>query len=237
MKKLISAVNNRDSGVLASMMDHQQKRVVNAEAKELVDALFENLLLIFPAAQNTVLKTADDVAAMKRQWILAFAENGIRHVDQLRAGMRMARHQESDFWPSCGKFISWCRESGRVAAGLPSDEDVMAEFQRYARNHDRYSTPETYPWTHDVMYWVVLDVRRLMHKYNYTEAEVSRSIKSHMRKWERELNAGRAIPKPMKQLADKRRPPAAADILDPDGIAGYEQVGKAFLAHLREKST
>ena len=168
MKKLISAVNNRDSGVLASMMDHQQKRVVNAEAKELVDALFENLLLIFPAAQNTVLKTADDVAAMKRQWILAFAENGIRRVDQLRAGMRMARHQESDFWPS--KFISWCCESGRVAAGLPSDEDVMAEFQRYARNHDRYSTPETYPWTHDVMYWVVLDVRRLMHKYNYTEA-------------------------------------------------------------------
>ncbi|MCP1065395.1 hypothetical protein M5G07_06930 [Serratia symbiotica] len=76
-----------------------------------------------------------------------------------------------------------------------------------------------------------------MHKYNYTKSEVSRSIKSHMRKWERELNAGRAIPKPMKQLADKRRPPAAADILDPDSLAGYEQVRKAFLAHLREKST
>ncbi|USS95526.1 replication protein P [Serratia symbiotica] len=236
MNTLISAVNNRDSGVLASIMDHQQKRVVNAKAEELVDALFENLLLIFPAVQNTVLKTADDVAAMKRQWILAFAENGIRRVDQLRAGMRMARHQESDFWPSCGKFISWCCESGRVAAGLPSDEDVMAEFKRYTRNHYRYSTPEAYPWTHDVMYWVVLDVRRLMHKHNYTEGEVSRSIKSHMGKWERELNAGRAIPEPVKQLADKRRPPAA-DILDPDGLAGYERVGKAFLAHLREKST
>lgn len=235
MNKLISAVNNRDAGMLAHMMGHQQQRVVNDEAEKLVDALFENLLRIFPAAQNTVLRTAEDVAAMKRQWILAFAENGITTVEQLRAGMRMARQQGNDFWPSCGKFIGWCRESARLAAGLPSDDDVMDEFQRYARERHQYATPEAFPWAHDVMYWVVLDVRHLMHQHNYTEAEVLRSIKSHMRKWERELEAGRGIPKPVMQLADKRRPPSAADLLDPTGSAAFRQAGDAFLARIRAR--
>lgn len=235
MNKLILAVNNRDAGMLAHMMGHQQQRVVNAEAEKLVDALFENLLRIFPAAQNTVLRTAEDVAAMKRQWILAFAENGITTVEQLRAGMRAARQQGSDFWPSCGKFIGWCRENVRQDAGLPSDEDVMAEFQRYARNHFDYPTPEEYPWTHDVMYWVIRDVRCLMYQNNYTEGEVLLSIKKHMRKWERELEAGREIPKPVIQLEDKRRPPSAADILDPTGSADFRRKGDAFLARIRAR--
>lgn len=236
MNKLISAVQNRDGATLAHIASGaQREQVVNDNAVKLVDALFDNLIRLFPAARHTVLATADDVSAMKRQWILGFAEGGITTVDQVRAGVRRARLEDSDFWPSCGKFIGWCRESVRADADLPSDEQVVAEFHRYARESYRYATPEDFPWTHDVMYWVVLDVRHLMHQHNYTDAEVLRSIKSHMRKWERELEAGREIPKPVMQLADKRRPPAAADIIDPAGSAAFRQAGEALLARIRAR--
>lgn len=235
MKELISAVQNRDAAALARLSAGKSTGVVNENAVKLVDALFDNLIRLFPAAKHTVLATPEDVIAMKRQWILAFVEGEITTLEQVRAGVRVARQQENDFWPSCGKFISWCREGTRATVGLPSDEEVMAEFQRYARERARYSTPEEFPWTHDVMYWVVLDVRHLMYQHNYTEAEVLRSIKSHMRKWEREISAGKIIPRPVKQLADKRRPPSAADILDPAGTAAFRQSGAAFLARIRER--
>lgn len=236
MNRLISAVQNRDAGALARIAETPvQKRVVNANAEKLVDALFDNLIRLFPAARNTILATPEDVAAMKRQWILAFVDGGITTVDQVRAGVKMARTQGNDFWPSCSKFIAWCREADRAALGLPSDDDVMAEFHRYAREHYQHSSPEEFNWSHPVMYWVVLDVRHLMHEHNYTSNEVLRSIQKHMRIWEKKIRSGESIPSPMKQIADKRRPPSAADSLDPNGTADFRQKGAAALARIRER--
>ncbi|EGU4505568.1 DNA replication protein [Salmonella enterica] len=236
MNRLISAVRNRDAGALARIAERPaQERVVNANAEKLVDALFDNLIRLFPAARNTILATPEDVAAMKRQWILAFVDGGITTVDQVRAGVKMARTQGNDFWPSCSKFIAWCREADRAASGLPSDDDVMAEFQRYARDRHQYPTPEDFNWSHPVMYWVVLDVRHLMHEHNYTSNEVLRSIQKHMREWEKKVRSGQSIPSPMKQIADKRRPPSAADSLDPNGTADFRQKGAAALARIRER--
>ncbi|HGB5010611.1 TPA: replication protein P [Salmonella enterica subsp. diarizonae serovar 61:r:-] len=236
MNRLISAVRNRDAGALARIAERPaQERVVNANAEKLVDALFDNLIRLFPAARHTILATPEDVAAMKRQWILAFVDGGITTVDQVRAGVKMARTQGNDFWPSCAKFITWCREADRAASGLPSDDDVMAEFQRYARDRHQYPTPEDFNWSHPVMYWVVLDVRHLMHEHNYTSNEVLRSIQKHMREWEKKVRSGQSIPSPMKQIADKRRPPSAADSLDPNGTAGYRQKGAEMLARIRER--
>ncbi|WP_277971778.1 replication protein P [Pantoea agglomerans] len=196
--------------------------------------IFQQLSQIFPGFRAAV-KTQDDLNTMRQQWVLAMVEGGIRTRAQIDCGLTAARRANTDFLPSCGRFVSWCREHTRFAAGLPSDDDVMNEFQRYARDRHQHDTPEAFPWTHDVMYWVVLDVRHLMHQHNYTDAEVLRSIKSHMRKWERELEAGREIPKPVMQLADKRRPPAAADIIDPAGSAAFRQAGEALLARIRAR--
>ncbi|EDV4827175.1 DNA replication protein [Salmonella enterica] len=237
MNRLISAVQNRDAGALARIAERPAKeRVVNTNAEKLVDALFDNLLRLFPAARHTALATPEDVAAMKRQWVLAFVDGGITTVDQVRTGVKMARIQGGDFWPSCSKFIKWCREADRAALGLPSDDDVMAEFHRYARERYQYATPEEFNWSHPVMYWLVLDVRRLMYERNYTSNEVLRSIQKHMREWEKKIRSGESVPFPKKQIADKRRPPSVADSIDPNGTADFRQKGAAALARIRERA-
>ncbi|MBZ4307983.1 phage replication protein, partial [Mycobacterium tuberculosis] len=75
---------------------------------------FRQLKQIFPASTQTNLRTDAEEKTAKRQWIAAFAENGIRTREQLSAGVRHARASESPFWPSPGQFIKWCKDSGTV---------------------------------------------------------------------------------------------------------------------------
>ncbi|MGL5389154.1 MAG: replication protein P [Serratia sp. (in: enterobacteria)] len=235
MNKLMVVVQNRDGGALASMMPKEpQRRVVNDQAEKLVDALFTNLMQIFPAARQTALSTPEDVAAAKRQWILAFAENGITSLEQVKAGMRMARQQATDFWPSCGKFIGWCREGAAAVAGLPSIDDVIAEFDRYSAQHDLHESAEAFPWSHPVMYWIVLDVRKAMHRYNHTEAETRKAAQTQLNLWAKKLAAGEPIPTPVIQIANKQRPPAPAQLLDTNG--DYQRIGSEMLARIRAKT-
>lgn len=92
----------------------QQDNVVNISAERLVDALFKQLKQLFPAAEQTNLKTAQQETDAKRQWIAAFAEGGIRTREQVSAGMRHARACESPFWlspvnsSSGAKTARWC---------------------------------------------------------------------------------------------------------------------------------
>lgn len=74
MSNVFAAIQNRDAGALARMMgpdNHhdQQDNVVNISAERLVDALFKQLKQLFPAAEQTNLKTAQQETDAKRQWI------------------------------------------------------------------------------------------------------------------------------------------------------------------------
>lgn len=136
MSNVFAAIQNRDAGALARMMgpdNHQaqQDNVVNISAERLVDALFKQLKQLFPAAEQTNLKTAQQETDAKRQWIAAFAEGGIRTREQVSAGMRHARASESPFWPSPGQFIKWCKDS-KMVLGV-SIEDVMGSFTAMPR--------------------------------------------------------------------------------------------------------
>lgn len=73
MSNVFAAIQNRDAGALARMMgpdNHQaqQDNVVNISAERLVDALFKQLKQLFPAAEQTNLKTAQQETDAKRQW-------------------------------------------------------------------------------------------------------------------------------------------------------------------------
>ena len=207
MNKMMMAVKNRDAGALAQLMpDEKPQRVVNADAEKLVDVLFTNLMQIFPAARQTALSTPADIAAAKRQWILAFAESGVTTLEQVKAGMRMARQQETDFWPSCGKFIGWCKSGAAQAAGLPSADEVMDEFNQYCARRGDYASPADYPWSAPIMYWIVTDVRRLMFQNNLTEGEVRKSVQRHLTIWAKRLAKGEQIPAPVVMLSAPKAP-------------------------------
>ncbi|VFS43810.1 replication P family protein [Enterobacter cancerogenus] len=131
MNNVFTAIQSRDGDALARLTGSDRQyagsdNVVNITAERLVDALFKQLKQLFPAAEQTNLKTPAQETAAKQQWIAAFAEGGIRTREQVSAGMRHARASESPFWPSPGQFIKWCKDS-KMVLGV-SIEDVMGEF-------------------------------------------------------------------------------------------------------------
>ncbi|KEY58476.1 replication protein P [Serratia sp. DD3] len=227
--QVFAAIQNRDAGALAQYLPKDNQRVVNPLAEKLVDQLFLNLAQIF----STGRRTPEETGAMKQQWIMAFAENGITTKAQIAAGMRIARQQYTDFWPSCGKFIGWCKEAYSTAAGLPSLDDALAEFERYCANRDRYESAEAFPWSSPVLYWIVLDVRRAMYRYNHTEAETKKALQAQLTRWTKKIAAGETVPTPAAQIENKTRAPSTAELMDKDGE--YQRKGAELLAMIRAK--
>ncbi len=187
MNNVFNAIQNRDSDALARLTGSDRQyagsdNVVNISAERLVDALFKQLKQLFPAAEQTNLKTPAQETAAKQQWIAAFAEGGIRTREQVSAGMRHARASESPFWPSPGQFIKWCKDS-KMVLGVSID-DVMGEFHRYAKEKSlQPGGPERFPWRHPVMYWIVCDTRRAMYQRQLSEVEVEKHARKLLEEW------------------------------------------------------
>ncbi|WP_369427090.1 replication protein P [Providencia sp. PROV236] len=234
MKNLISVIESRDSKKLATLMQPINKPMgINEHAEKLVDMLFDNLIQIFPAAKHTVFSNKDDISATKRQWVLAFIENKITSVEQLKAGMSIARQQESDFWPSCGKFISWCREGMMQVIGFPSVCEVMAEMKRYSNMEWRYPSVELFPWKSAIMYWIVPEARRRMTQYNLSDKEIREFIKKQLITYYNQIQEGKPIP-PIKPLINRtKRDESASELIDKDGK--YRLIGEGMLRKIRER--
>ena len=197
MNNVFTAIKSRDAAALSRMtgsdQQHMGDSVVNITAERLVDALFKQLKQLFPAAEQTNLKTERQETDAKRQWIAAFAEGGIRTREQVSAGMRHARASVSPFWPSPGQFIKWCKDS-KMVLGVSID-DVMGEFHRYSREKSMQpGGPEHFPWRHPVMYWIVCDTRRAMYQRQLSEAEVEKHAKKLLDEWSEKVAPGRMIP-------------------------------------------
>lgn len=189
------AIQNRDTQALARMSaGRDAERVLNADAEKLVDALFNNLRQVFPAATQTNLRTDADVRVAKQQWIAAFVESGIRSREQLSAGMQKARASQSPFWPSPGQFVAWCRESGG-ALGVTVD-DIMGEYWRWRKLVFRYPTSEQFPWRdkNPLYYHVCLELRRRGTEGQLSEKELQRAAGDILHEWERRALAGKPIP-------------------------------------------
>ena len=224
--QLVQAVNGRDGALLSRMANGSgdQQKVINPEAEGLVDSLFRQLKQIFPASTQTNLKTDADEKTAKRQWIAAFSENGIRTREQLSAGVRHARASESPFWPSPGQFIKWCKDSGTVLGiGLA---DVMNEFHRYSREKGLHTGgAEAFPWSHDVMYWIVTDTRRAMYQRQLSEAETEKYAAKKLEEWALKVAGGEKIPSPVLALEN------SDEVIPTNHVsrqAGYHPEGKSF---------
>ena len=218
---LYRAIQNRDSEMLSRIAgdSYDDRKVVNTDAEELVDMLFENLMQVFPASTQTNLRTDDDIRVAKQQWIAAFAESGITSREQLSAGMQKARSSQSPFWPSPGQFISWCRD-GSGALGVSVD-DIMSEYSRWRKLVFRYPTSEQYPWPAPVLYHICIELRRQSTDRQMTEKELRQAASKVLAGWEKRAAEGKPVPPVRRALAApaKASGPTPAELL----LAQYKQ--------------
>lgn len=220
MRQLVSAIQNRDGSALARLAgDGPQPldRGVHEGVERLVDALFTNLKQVFPASVSTAWKRPEDEAAAKRQWIAAFAENGIHSKQLLSAGMKYARASGSPFLPSPGQFIEWCKEASFSAAGMPDEDELYSMVMTYCAKRGDYASPEQYPWKTNADYWMVTGLYSMMRAGNLSEAELRVKCRSELRKMSQRIEAGEDIPEPRKQLLKLSIPSTSEKALD--GVA------------------
>lgn len=194
---LATAIANRDAGTLARMAQSStQQKVVNPQAEQLVDVLFRNLKQLFPASVNTIFKNESDELAAKRQWIAAFAENGITTREQLQNGMRHARASDNPFWPAVGQFIKWCKEEDYVALGLPDEEQLYELYREYCKMRGWREMK----WPSNACYWMVTKIYSEMRSKSLTDSEVKKLCAKELRSMTARIKSGETIPAPVKQI-------------------------------------
>ena len=108
-----------------NITEHQEKPVIDEFAKSIINRVFDNLAIIFPAWQYN-WKTQQQIDGAKREWTKAFIENKICTMEQISYGFAKARKSETDFLPSCGKFISWCTPSPEDL-GFPCEQQALKQ--------------------------------------------------------------------------------------------------------------
>ncbi|MCE9979656.1 replication protein P [Leclercia adecarboxylata] len=161
------------------------------QTAEIFNALFSALRAAFPAAMAG-FREQSDFNELRRQWVLAFQENGITTMAQVAAGMRIARRQEKPFLPSPGQFVAWCKE-GRSLLGFSVD-DVMTEYWKWRRLVFRFPTSEQYPWPAPVLYHICIELRRQSTDRQMTEKEMRQAASSVLAGWEQRVAEGKPIP-------------------------------------------
>lgn len=185
--------------VAHSMPELQDTQVPPAEqTAEIFNTLFSALRAAFPASVHS-FNDQSEFNELRRQWALAFRENGITTMEQVNAGLRVARRQESPFLPSPGKFVAWCRE-GRCALGI-TVADVMTEYWKWQKLVFRYTSSEKYPWPKDVLYHICIELRHLSTEGQLSRQELEREAVNVLDMWEKRVLAGKPIPPVRRALA------------------------------------
>ena len=226
MKNLAESIRNFDREqarrVAHNLPEQYTEREQTQQVAQIINGLFVQLAAAFPA--SLVNRSQEDVNEIRRQWVLAFKENGITTLEQVEAGMRMVRRQERPFLPSPGQFIKWCKDSGTVLG--VTLVDVMNEFHRYSREKGLHTGgAERFPWSHPVMYWVVTDTRRAMYQRQLSEAETEKYAAKKLEDWALKVAAGEQIPSPVLALENNQE---AIPTNHVSRQQGFHPEGKSF---------
>lgn len=111
-----------------------------------INELFKELRLI-RSAWRQAWPDKEIYQAAKVQWMQAFLDEGIRTQGQIEFGMVKARKHVSDFIPSPGQFIEWCRPTPEML-GLPP----LATAHREACRNAHPSMAGQASWSHDAIW-------------------------------------------------------------------------------------
>lgn len=228
MKSFAEQLRNHDceqmSRIAHNMPEQYEERPRLEHLALIFNNIFNELRVAFPASMAN-FRTQGDVNEFRRQWLLAFQENGIYSMDQVEAGMRVARSQERPFLPSPGQFVAWCKEE-ICLLGITVDE-VMAEYWKWRRLVFRYPTSEQYPWPAPVLYHICIELRRQSTDRQMTEKELHQAAANCLAGWEKRVSEGKPIPPVRRAIAApaKASGPTPAEMLK----AQYEQRKSAGL--------
>lgn len=119
LSQLVKGINRN------GITEHKEKPLIDEFAKGIINRVFDNLAIIYPAWQYN-WKTQQQIDGAKREWTKAFIENNICTMKQISCGFAKARKSETDFLPSPGKFISWCTPSPEDL-GYPSEQKALEQ--------------------------------------------------------------------------------------------------------------
>lgn len=201
MRHIATAIQNRDGRSLQQIYaapEQAGQRVTKQDA-EIFNELLRQLKGAFPAMMAQI-KTQDELNELRRQWVLAFAENGITSIAQVNAGMRIARQQETPFLPSPGQFVAWCREGEASRYGLPDADELYAMVMDYCARRGLYNGPENFPWQSNECWLMVPALYSRMMSGNLSVSEMRKACQKELRNMTRRLDTGEKVSAPVAQL-------------------------------------
>ncbi|EAB7524604.1 MAG: phage replication protein [Escherichia coli] len=173
------------------------------QVAQIINGVFSQLLATFPASLAN--RNQNELNEIRRQWVMAFRENGITTMEQVNAGMRVARRQERPFLPSPGQFVAWCKQSGG-ALGITVDQ-VITEYWDWRNRSFEFTSSEHFPWSQPVMYHICVELRHRSIERQLTHGELACEAGDLLDMWEKRVSEGKPIPPVRKQISAPRHVP------------------------------
>ncbi|EPU0352485.1 replication protein P [Yersinia enterocolitica] len=214
MRNVVTAIQNRDGQSLQQMYAADKpKQQVPEQAAQIFNELFRQLKAAFPALMTSI-KDQSDLNELRRQWVLAFIENGITSIDQVNAGMKIARQQATPFLPSPGQFIAWCKQGATRAAGLPDADELYDMVMDYAKRRDMFSSAEAFPWPSNPAYWMVTRLYSQQRVQGLSEQDLRKRCGKELADMSKRIESGEPIPAPVVQIPKLHIPVSNEKALD-----------------------
>ncbi|HAL0823645.1 TPA: phage replication protein [Escherichia coli] len=173
------------------------------QVAQIINGVFSQLLATFSASLAN--RDQNELNEIRRQWVMAFRENGITTMEQVNAGMRVARRQERPFLPSPGQFVAWCKQSGG-ALGITVDQ-VITEYWDWRNRSFEFTSSEHFPWSQPVMYHICVELRHRSIERQLTHGELACEAGDLLDMWEKRVSEGKPIPPVRKQISAPRHVP------------------------------
>ena len=173
------------------------------QVAQIINGVFSQLLATFPASLAN--RDQNELNEIRRQWVMAFRENGITTMEQVNAGMRVARRQERPFLPSPGQFVAWCKQSGG-ALGITVDQ-VITEYWDWRNRSFEFTSSEHFQWSQPVMYHICVELRHRSIERQLTHGELACEAGDLLDMWEKRVSEGKPIPPVRKQISAPRHVP------------------------------
>lgn len=195
MKNISELIN---TGIVKYQQSKEKSSMID-DVADVFNAFCEQLIIVFPAS-SIVLKDENSKKTFKQQWLQAFKENGITKLEYLRAGLKVARGKNTNFLPSTGIFIAWCRQGMAEQVGLPTPSELIKMLMDFSAQNGIVEA-EDYPFPNNACYWLVTNLICEMRERNLSKKELLEQARIDLSEMAKKIIDGQEIPKPVRRIA------------------------------------